>query len=183
MSKKNSPAAGVNSPALDPDAVYHDLFDRDVSPLRRIIRTAYDGTDRLVSDATALYFDPSDDFTVQSEKDNCDINFILSQYPAEHVFQDPRLLPGAGVEIDLTGLPTYQEAMNVVVQANHAFASLPAEVRERFSNDPGKFLAAWDDPKLEAEMIRLGVRAAPAPADPPLPPPSNSSGGTPEGDA
>lgn len=44
--------------------------------------------------------------------------------------------------------------------------TLPAKVRDRFSNDPGKFLAFVDDPKSREEMYELGLAKRPDPPPP-----------------
>jgi len=99
----------------------------------------------------------------QSFKDECDINNILRQYSntgmVTHIRNEqPRYA-------DLPDDVDFQTAMNTVIQAESAFASLPSKVRNRFHNDPAEFLAFMADPKNEAEMIALGLANAP-PAEP-----------------
>ena len=49
-----------------------------------------------------------------------------------------------------------------------AFDALPAELRERFENDPGKFVEFCLDPKNKDEAVELGL-AVPSPAVSPTP--------------
>jgi len=103
--------------------------------------------------------------TKQSFKDECDINNILQQYSATGMIrhmrnEQPRYA-------DLPDDVDFQAAMNTVLQAESAFASLPSKVRNRFHNDPAEFLAFMSDPKNLEEMISLGL--VKKPADPPPP--------------
>lgn len=56
---------------------------------------------------------------------------------------------------------SFHEMLNQVADAKYAFASLPATVRARFSNDPYQALRFVDDPKNLPEAIKLGI-ASPA---------------------
>ena len=62
---------------------------------------------------------------------------------------------------DYSGMPSYQEAQNVLVAANNAFSSLPSKVRERFGNDPAAYFEFVQSLKEGsddyAEAIRLGI--------------------------
>ena len=78
--------------------------------------------------------------TLQSFKDDADINCIIARYENTGVLVDPTVkvtrLPQFG---DYSDMPSYQEAQNVIVAANNAFSSLPSKVRERFGNDPAAY--------------------------------------------
>lgn len=78
--------------------------------------------------------------TLQSFKDDADINCIIARYENTGVLVDPSVpvsrTPQYG---DYSDLPTYQEAQNVIVAANLAFNSLSAKIRERFGNDPAAY--------------------------------------------
>ena len=100
--------------------------------------------------------------TLQSFKDDADINCIIARYENTGVLVDPSVpvsrTPQYG---DYSGLPTYQEAQNVIVAANNAFCSLSSKIRERFGNDPAAFyqfvqsLEKGSDDYVEA--VRLGI--------------------------
>lgn len=45
---------------------------------------------------------------------------------------------------DVTEIPKFEEAANIMVKAREAFESLPFDVRQRFGNDPRAFLFAHD---------------------------------------
>lgn len=100
--------------------------------------------------------------TLQSFKDDADINCIIARYENTGVLVDPSVsvtrTPQYG---DYSDLPTYQEARNVIVAANNAFNSLSSKIRERFGNDPAAFfdfvrnLKEGSDEYVEA--ISLGI--------------------------
>lgn len=99
-------------------------------------------------------FDGHPSLTAQQFKDDCDINLIMQRHAAGEPI-DAHIRQGKFV--DLTTVPSYQEAMNLIVEADQAFASLPATVRARFDNTPSKFLQFAQDPANMAEMIRMGL--------------------------
>ncbi|RYF32309.1 MAG: hypothetical protein EOO38_31115, partial [Cytophagaceae bacterium] len=51
------------------------------------------------------------------------------------------------------------------------FDALPAKIRDRFNNDPSRFLAFCENPENEAELVQLGLRDA-KPEEPPAPAPA-----------
>lgn len=62
-----------------------------------------------------------------------------------------------GLYGDFSDAKSYQDSLNVVLQANDQFASLPSEVRERFQNDPAQFLEFASDEKNLPEMVKMGL--------------------------
>lgn len=105
--------------------------------------------------------------TLQSFKDDADINCIIARYENTGVLVDPTVpvsrTPNFG---DFSDLPTYQEAQNVIIAAKNAFDSLSSKIRERFNNDPAAYfdfvrsLQKGSDDYDEA--IRLGIVNEPA---------------------
>lgn len=100
--------------------------------------------------------------TLQSFKDDADINCIIARFENTGVLVDPTVpvsrVPQFG---DYSDMPSYQEAQNVIVAANNAFSSLPSKVRERFGNDPAayfEFVKSLKEGSDDyAEAIRLGI--------------------------
>lgn len=78
--------------------------------------------------------------TLQSFRDDADINCIIARYENTGVLVDPSVpvsrTPNFG---DFSDLPTYQEAQNVIIAAKNAFDTLSAKIRERFHNDPAAY--------------------------------------------
>lgn len=93
--------------------------------------------------------------THQSMKDECDINLIMARYQSTGLIEHVNQFEGNyGDFMDATD---YHSAMNEVLAANDAFASLPSSIRERFSNDPAQFLDFVHDDKNRDEMIKMGL--------------------------
>lgn len=97
------------------------------------IRTAYD-----VVPCYGLAC-PEPTLTIQSEKDNCDINQIIKRSEKSGILPVRSDYANAMFG-DFTDIPDYQTALNAVNAANETFMSLPAEIREQFQNDPAKFV-------------------------------------------
>lgn len=128
-----------------------------------------------------VYAPHSDELmTKQSFKAECDIHNIIKQYQRTGVIQHI-----AAKQASFLNLPDpldFQQSLSLVMQAEDSFADLPASVRDRFGNDPQRFLAAFQDPAMEKELRELGlILPAPAPrppdpqtapASPPSPPPA-----------
>jgi len=104
--------------------------------------------------------------TKQSFKKECDINHLLRNYRKTGMIE--HLARFNGDYSDLTDVPTYHEAMNKIIAADEAFSLLSSDIRKRFSNDPGEFLAFVSDESNLEEMYDLGLanRPDPAPAPP-----------------
>lgn len=92
--------------------------------------------------------------TKQSFKDECDINTILKRFMRTGVIDfanknQARYGDSTGVE--------YQAAMCTVAAAKSLFNELPAHLRNRFENEPAKFLDFVQDDRNEAEARELGL--------------------------
>lgn len=92
--------------------------------------------------------------TKQSMAAECDINNIMSKYNktglVSHVNEHK------GQYGDATGVD-FQHAQNMIIEATETFASLPANLRKEFDNDPSQFLAfVSDDNNIDA-MRELGL--------------------------
>lgn len=123
---------------------------------------------------TALIVPPGDDFTVQSFKDDADINIMLERFGVGAVVAMPRPIPEYG---DFSDVGDYQDAMNRMVEAREAFDAVPARIRERFSNDPSRLLNFLHDESNRDEAVRLGLIPKPAPPVGPVGPPSPGDAG------
>lgn len=108
--------------------------------------------------------------TRQSEMEACDIHNILKQFSQRGFEELVRQNAAAGQYADLTNLPDYQEALNTVIAADAAFAALPSQIRERFLNDPQRFVEFLANPDNQDEAIRLGLATDTRPPPPPPPP-------------
>lgn len=104
--------------------------------------------------------------TKQSFKEQCDINNILKQYKTTGQIAHMRSQANAGRYADLPDPIDFQESMNIVIQAEASFETLPSAVRNRFGNDPTAFLEFIHDPKNQEELYEMGLAERPKPADP-----------------
>lgn len=92
--------------------------------------------------------------TQQQFKEDCDINVIMEKYHQTGILPAPQLI---GTYADLTQQKDYLEAMQIVLDANAAFMTLPVKTRIRFDNDPAQLLAFVHDEKNLEEAIKLGL--------------------------
>jgi len=94
-----------------------------------------------------------------------DVNAIMRKYEKTGVLT--HVARYAGEYGDFSGVPDYQTGLNMVMAADEMFSSLPARIRDRFNNDPARFIAFATDAKNLEELQKMGL--APTPAPPPEP--------------
>lgn len=118
-------------------------------------------------DPNALYCDePS--MTKQSFVDECDINQIIDR--ARNGGSVDHLNARVPVYADVSNIPDYRSALDVVREADASFMALDAKVRERFANDPGRLLDFLKDPQNYDEGVKLGLLTPKKPVAPVSPP-------------
>lgn len=128
-----------------------------------VFRTPYNYDMDQASDETGLEcLDES--LAIQSAKEDSDINTIIRRFGLSGELPANLAMPVSG---DFTGVSDFHSAMNLVRQAQDEFLRVPAEVRERFGNDPGRFMAFFDDPANADEARRYGMLRDPVPAPEP----------------
>jgi len=121
------------------------------------------------------FFTPQDDtlVTKQAFKAECDINNILKQYQKTGLIT--HIANSRPTYTDLPSDMDYQQSMNTMLRAEEAFAALPSTVRDRYGNDPLRFLGAFGDPSQLAYLREMGLlrpevaEALPEPVRPPGP--------------
>jgi len=123
----------------------------------QLVRSDGDGLQKQMSLLTGLDCSVEPSLTKQSFAAECDINTIIAQYEQTGILPEQTMAPRYG---DTTLLPDFQNAMDLIANANASFASLPASVRKRFNNDPGDFVAYLSEPGHEAELRELGLLPA-----------------------
>lgn len=113
-----------------------------------------------------ISFDPDEGLTKQSFKDECDINNIMKRYQATGVITHiNNRTPEYG---DFSDPVDFQQALNTVIESQTMFADLPAELRDRFGNDPQKLLEFLADESNRDEAVKLGIIKAPDPDPEPM---------------
>ena len=118
-----------------------------------VVRSAFDYDSESVSLETG-FVDNTESMTQQSFKDECDINVILRRFAVTGELPDNIRVPQYQ---DFEEVFDFHSAMNVVRAATEAFDSMPSEVRERFANDPGRFVAFTMDESNYDEALKLGI--------------------------
>lgn len=99
------------------------------------------------------FFSPS--LTHQSFKDDCDIDKILKRYARTGVLEHVNTYKFDYA--DFLNVQDYHSSFNQVLNAQSMFMSLPAQIRSRFSNDPGLFLAFVQDPTNHNDLVSMGL--------------------------
>lgn len=117
-----------------------------------IARSQYDERVALASD---ISFEGDRGVTKQADLKDTDINALFKRF--EKTGQLPDMIAREGRYGDFSEVPDFQEALGIVRLANEQFEALDASLRNRFENDPAKFLAFATDAKNEDEMAKLGL--------------------------
>lgn len=113
-------------------------------------------------DAVDLDFPVDDGMTRQEFAEECDLNALMKRYERTGLLpQHPGREAFYG---DFVDLPSYQEALSAIREAQDAFMSLPARVRLEFENDPARFVKFAEDPSNLDQMREWGLAR---PLDPP----------------
>lgn len=108
-----------------------------------------------VSRETGLFCDPAEGLTDPSHKDECDINEIVRRFGITGELPQAVAIPLSG---DFTDVVTdFHSAMNMVRSAEEGFMALPADIRQRFGNDPGQLISFLEDDKNREEAEKLGI--------------------------
>lgn len=131
----------------------HDVTDPSTGEVV-FLRTPYNYDRNAASDASGLLCaDPTR--TQQHFRDEVDINTIVERFGLTGELPSDVRVPVNG---DFTEAVTdYQTALNLVIQADDAFMQLPAAVRERFANDPGRLVEFVSDDANREEARKLGL--------------------------
>lgn len=121
--------------------------------MQHVLRVPFVYDPDEVSNETGLYC-ADESKAVQSAKEECDINVIVRRF---HVTGELPSNVKVPLEGEFQGVMTYKDAMNLIVEAERSFMEMPADVRERFNHDPGKFVAFASDEKNRDEARKLGL--------------------------
>lgn len=91
---------------------------------------------------------------IQSAEEESNINTIVRRFGISGELPNNLRMPVSG---DFTNMPDFHAAMNLVRQAQEEFVRVPAEIRARFDNDPGRFMAFLEDSSNYDEALKLGL--------------------------
>lgn len=90
----------------------------------------------------------------QAFKADSDINNIVRRFGLTGQMPPPR---EGGQYGDFSEVTDFQTAMNALLEAQENFEQLPATLRDRFQNDPGRFLEFVQNDDNYEEAQRLGL--------------------------
>lgn len=116
-------------------------------------------------------FGPS--MTSQAPAEDVDINKIVARIQKGQTVLASNGEPFYGDVSDITGL---QDALIKVQEANDLFMQYPAELREKFDNDPVKMVEFLENPENLDKAIEMGL-ANPKPVVTPPPPGAGAAPG------
>lgn len=110
--------------------------------MKTFVRSAYNYDKRKASLATAtdcsvVMEGEKVERTVQSAKDECDINVLVRRFGVTGVIMG--VPPPPAIE-EFGEIFDYQGALNTVRKADESFAAMSAETRARFDNSPARFV-------------------------------------------
>lgn len=108
-------------------------------------------------DREAVQFFPvGESLTKQDGAEESDINVIMRKYQAGAMPPYAVVAPLFG---DFTSGADFLETSQRLVDAQVAFESLPADVRDAVGNDPARLLDLFADPSKRAKLEELGLVA------------------------
>lgn len=99
--------------------------------------------------------------TEQSHREQVNINSIMRRYRQTRMLPEFGGVPRYG---DFSSVGSFAEAATQIRDAEALFMKLPAKLRSRFGNDPGKLIDFMSDAGNFDEAVQLGLVEAPAPA-------------------
>lgn len=110
--------------------------------------------------------------TLQEFKDESDINNLVARYKQTGAFYDILAARNLGVRPripvfeDVSEIPDFAAAQDVINQGKEAFEALPPSIKSTFSNSPELFLAFMTENKNNPDVLRkLGLIGSGIPDD------------------
>lgn len=119
--------------------VIEEVKDADGNVIRRRVRTVFTKPSR----------------TKQSMKEECDINGIMRRFEKTGVITHNA--KREAYFADVSEVPDFAQAIEVVRKAEEMFMTLPAKVRLKFENDPAQYVRFCADPANKDAMVELGL--------------------------
>lgn len=101
--------------------------------------------------------------TRQEFKEECDINTIVERFGITGTMPESLVTPMSG---DFTEVVDYRTSLHLLMEAEQAFLQVPAAIRERFGNDPHRFVEFVSDEKNRPALTEMGLLEVKRPAEP-----------------
>jgi len=122
--------------------------------IRPALRAAYDDHS-IMSDLSGVLCE-DESLASQSAFEESDINVLVRRFGLDGELPTDVRAPTFG---DFSGLKSYQESLNALLEAQSAFMSMPAAVRSEFANDPHRFVEFCSKDENYDRMCDLGLLA------------------------
>jgi len=117
------------------------------------LRTPYNYDTIAASNESGLHCEDAS-LAQQQFKEECNINNIMEKFGLTGLIPQNPLTPQYG---DFSGIYDYHSALNAVIDANEQFGALPAQIRDRFMNDPANLIDFLENPENRGEAEKLGL--------------------------
>lgn len=128
--------------------------------MKHFFKTEFNHDTRAESDKYSIPTE-GESMTVQDERGEADINKMMERFGVTGNITMTKKSP---LPADYLRVSNFHEAANIVRAAQESFNEVPADIRAKFGNDPGKFEAFLQDPDnanivLKAELVEKIVEA------------------------
>ena len=119
-------------------------------PINKTItfRTAYDPHKKYIFNTTG------ESLTQQHFQEECDIINIIKRHDRNGIIE--HVQRGQARYGDFSDVKDYQEALDMVKEAQDEFMSIPSDIRKKFDNNPGKFYEFVSNPDNKQQLIKMG---------------------------
>jgi hypothetical protein len=141
----------MNAPNTLPNDNLND--DKIAVPERIFVRHPYNYDTAEVSQQTGLSC-PEETLTQQHQAKEADINYIVQQFGVTGMLPNSVNLP---TYQDFDAVFDYQQAQNLIIEANAEFLKLPSEARAAFNHDPGQLISYLENNPDPQMLLDLGI--------------------------
>lgn len=131
------------------------------------LSSAYVDKSGYVGPSVVVDFANTVSLTRQEFADECDINTLMAQYDKTGILPSS-MNNNVPQYLDITDIPDYREALDMLAEASAAFMALPAQVRREFDNDALKFVEFAQDPENLPQMRTWGLAPPEKVPEPPM---------------
>jgi phage internal scaffolding protein len=128
---------------------------KDLPAAPVFIRTQFNYDHNAASNASGLVCEEPTR-AQQHHREECDINVILERFGKTGHLPVNAI---SGTYGDFSGVHDYHSALNAIIASEAEFDALPAQIRNRFQNDPANLVQFLDNPDNRAEAEKLGLVA------------------------
>lgn len=97
---------------------------------------------------------PEDTLTQQHQAKEADINYIVQQFGVTGLLPNSVNLP---TYQDFDSIFNYQDAMNLIIEANQQFMKLPSSARAAFNNNPHELIQYLENNPNPQKLVDLGL--------------------------